>query len=427
MHFPITVRYARNLGLDLLSHTGKFHTSWGDFHSFKNKKALEFECFNMLAHNAKCLIGDQLEPNGRLSQPVYDLIGSVYSQVERLEPWCRDAKAVVDIGVFTPEEFHGRGELGLPPALMGVTRILQRASHQFDVIDSQSDLSRYRVLVLPDDIPVSRELAGKIERYLDEGGSLIASFESGLNGDKTEFNLKALGVTLRDQATCTPDGVLVRGRAFPGNAYADYLLPKGEIGRGLPETEHVMYMKGVEVEALPQSQILSDTIESYFDRTYEHFCSHRQTPSSRKRGYAGIVRNGRVIYFAHPIFRLYDQCAPAWCKQLFLNAVDMLLPDPILRHNGPLTLFATVNRQDKENRLVVHLLHYIPERLSQTIDVIEDVIPLYDVKLSLRAPGDTSKVVMVPEARELAFEFSEGRVEFTVPQINGHQMICIQP
>lgn len=426
MHFPITVRYARNLGLDLLGHTGKFHTSWGDFHSFKNREALEYECLSMLAHGAKCLIGDQLEPSGMLSQPVYDLIGSVYSQVEQLEPWCRGARPVVDIGLFTPEEYTGGGHTALSPALIGATRILQRAAHQFDIVDSQSDFSQYRVLVLPDDIQVSSELAGKLERYLAEGGSLIASFESGLNSDKTEFTLKALGVTLKDQATRTHDGALVRGKTFPGNAYADYLLPKGEIGKGLPETEHVMYMKGVEVEALPQSEVLCDTVVSYFDRTYEHFCSHRQTPSSGKRGYAGIVRNGNVIYFAHPIFRLYDLCGPRWCKQLFLNALDMLLPDPVLRHDGPSTLLATVNRQDREGRLVVHLLHYIPERLSQTIDVIEDVIPLHDVRLSLRVPGRVNEVQLVPEMRVIDFQSVGERIEFTIPRINGHQVVCVQ-
>jgi hypothetical protein len=43
MHFPVTCRYTRNLGKDYLAHTGKFHTSWGDFHSFKNVEALEYE------------------------------------------------------------------------------------------------------------------------------------------------------------------------------------------------------------------------------------------------------------------------------------------------------------------------------------------------------------------------------------------------
>ena len=78
LHFPLTMRYARTLGLDCLGKTGKFHTSWGDFHSFKNAEALQYECFRMLALGAKCSIGDQLHPVGKIDPHVYDLVGSVY-------------------------------------------------------------------------------------------------------------------------------------------------------------------------------------------------------------------------------------------------------------------------------------------------------------------------------------------------------------
>ena len=93
LHFPIAARYARTLGLDYLGMTGKFQTTWGDFHSFKNQAALEFECFHMLALNAKCCVGDQLLPNGRICPDTYDLIGKVYAQVAEKEAWCADARA----------------------------------------------------------------------------------------------------------------------------------------------------------------------------------------------------------------------------------------------------------------------------------------------------------------------------------------------
>ena len=76
--------------------TGRFHTSWGDFHSLKNPAALQFECFQMLALGAKCSVGDQLHPSGRIDPATYDLIGGVYAEVERKEPWCRGARPVVD-------------------------------------------------------------------------------------------------------------------------------------------------------------------------------------------------------------------------------------------------------------------------------------------------------------------------------------------
>lgn len=107
MHFPITMRYARTLGLDCLAHTGKFHIEWGDLHSFKNEKALEYECFRMIAMGAKCLIGDQLDPSGKLNKHVYNMIGNVYKVVERLEAWCDDVKPRNDLAVMTAEEFVG--------------------------------------------------------------------------------------------------------------------------------------------------------------------------------------------------------------------------------------------------------------------------------------------------------------------------------
>lgn len=88
IHFPLTQRYARTLGIPCLSHTGKFHTAWGDFHSFKNQEALEYECFRMIAMGAGAFVGDQLPPAGKIEEHVYYLIGNVYRQIEEKEAWC---------------------------------------------------------------------------------------------------------------------------------------------------------------------------------------------------------------------------------------------------------------------------------------------------------------------------------------------------
>ncbi|MCX8170881.1 MAG: beta-galactosidase trimerization domain-containing protein [Candidatus Bathyarchaeota archaeon] len=410
MHFPIAVRYARNLGVDCLGMTGKFHTSWGDFHSFKNKRALEFECFRMLALAAKCSIGDQLHPSGRICPVTYNLIREVYSQVEEKEPWCKGARPVSEIGVLTPEEFmEGASFTQLPPAIIGVTRMLQEGFHQFEIIDSASDFSRFKVLILPDNIPVSPDLAHKLEKFIADGGSIIASYESGLNSDKTGFALKELGVKLKGPAPYSPD----------------FIVPRGEIGRGLPETEHVMYMRGLEVEPEAGSQVLADVVIPYFNRTYRHFCSHRHTPSSGKVGYPGIIRSGRAIYFIHPIFSQYHKNAPLWCKKLFLNALDMLLPEPLIRAEAPSTALITLNEQTAENRWVLHLLHYIPERRGQDFDIIEDLIPIFNVRVSVRVPKKVEKVMLVPEEAPLDFKVKDNRVEFTIPKVEGHQMVAL--
>jgi hypothetical protein len=424
--FPLSMRYARNFNLDCLSQTGKFHTSWGDFHSFKNRAALEFECFRMLALGAKCMVGDQLQPSGKLSPEVYRLIGSVYRGVEEKEAWCSGVKAIVDIGVLDPAEFRLVDELEPDTALIGAGRMLQECAHQFDVIDSNRDFSKYRVIVLPDTINVSPELDEKLSRYLAEGGAVISSFESGLSPSGESFRFSAAGVSVKREQTRDVEGNLVRGRRYAHNDYADYVVPRGAIGAGLPETEHVMYMRGLEVEAAPCAEVLMDTVMPYFDRDYRHFCSHMQTPSSGRRGYAAVIRNGRSIYFAHPIFRQYDANAPRWCKTLFLNALHQLLPAPVLRHSGPTGILSSLTEQAAESRLIAHFLYYVPERRSREIDTIEDVVPLYDVKASIRLDGrKVRKASLVPQGRELAIAIVEERIEFCIPEIIGHQMVCI--
>jgi hypothetical protein len=401
-HFSLSARYARTLGIPVLGMTGKFHTAWGDFQSYKNQAALEFECFRMLALNATCSVGDQLNPNGAIDETTYELIGAVYRSVAEKEPWCAGATPLVEIGVLTPEEYSGDR---IPTETSGASKMLTELGHQFDFIDSQADFSAYRVLILPDSIPVSGGLADKLKRYLDAGGSLLVSHRS---ADNASFAADVLGVEVVGDAPYSPD----------------FILPDDALAGGLPNTEHVMYKRGLELRAVNGGEVLAQTVVPYFNRTWEHFCSHRHTPSSGEVGYPGVIRKGNAITFAHPVFTQYDEIAPRWVKQLVGNALTQLLPQPLLKHDGPSTLMATVNAQD--TRRVVHLLHYIPTRRGRDMDIIEDVIPLHNVTVWLKSDASISSVTAVPGGKPLDFTQDGDYVRFTLPVLNGHRMIAVE-
>ena len=412
LHFPATARYARTLGFETIGMTAKFHRLWGDFHSFKNKAALEFEAYRTLAMGSKCCVGDQLLPGGRLCAVTYDLIGSVYAEVEKKEPWCRGARAVSEIGLLTPEEFTytGRPEgTGMPRSIWGAVRMLQETPYQFDVIDSESDWSPYKLLILPDDIPVDERYAKLLEDFAAKGGAVIATGRSGLAPDGSGFASDLFGVSLKGEAPYQPD----------------FLMPSDRIGRGLPKTEHAVYERALEVEALEGAEVLADVRVPLFNRSYRHFCSHAHAPSSGKVGYPGIVRKGQVIYFAHPHFTQYYNNALLWCKKFIVEAIDLLLPDSLIRWDAPSTAQVALNAQPEENRWIVHLLHYIPERRGQESDVIEDVIPIFNVAMSVKTDKPVREVACVPGGEKISFEQESGRIGFTVPKVDGHQMIAI--
>jgi hypothetical protein len=275
-----------------------------------------------------------------------------------------------------------------------------------------------------DHVPVFGKLAQKLERYVAHGGSVIASFASGMDEAETRFNTDLFGVTVIHPGPRDLNGNLVRGKAFEHHDYCEYLLPKGAIGRGLPQTEHAMYRRGMAIQAA-DAEVLAPMVGSFFDRTYRHFCSHRQTPSSGKEVQPGIVRKGRCIYFSSPIFTQYNDNAPLWCKRLVLNAVNILLPDPLVKHDGPSTLQVTLTQQASQGRWILHLLHFIPERRSDSLDVIEDVIPLFKVKVEVKTAASIREVTVVPEEAPLNFRAEEAYTVFEVERIYGHAMVSL--
>jgi hypothetical protein len=184
-----------------------------------------------------------------------------------------------------------------------------------------------------------------------------------------------------------------------------------------------MYLRGLEVEATSGTQVLAPVILPYFDRTWRHFCSHQQSPSSGKAGHPAVVQRGRTIYFSHPLFGTYQTNAAPWCKRLFLNAVEMLLGAPLVRHNGPSTVQMMINEQPDQQRWVLHILHYIPEHRSTTVDVLEDVIPLHELEVSVRLPQPAKQVLAVPQKQAVTFRQEQDRVVFTLPKVAGHQMV----
>ena len=71
---------------------------------------------------------------------------------------------------------------------------------------------------------------------------------------------------------------------------------------------------------------------------------------------------------------------------------------------------------------VLHLLHYIPERRGKKFDTVEDVIPVYEIGLTLNLPKKVTGVRLVPEGEALRFEQGDA-LTFILPRLEGHQMV----
>ena len=407
-YFTIASRYAGHFGKEMLGMTGKYHTSWGDFHSLKNLPALEFECFHMLAMGTGCSIGDQLHPWGKLSQATYDLIGKVYKSVEEKEPYCRGAVPRAEVAVLYPQESRSPvidGD-GLQRSLVGACHILQELAYQYTIIDSEMDFSPYKVLILPDEVDYTDELLEKLVEYTDDGGALFATFNSCIdkNGANRLYGVKS-----------------VRASEYS----REFVLPNSRIGKNLPKEPFVMYERGNDAESV-DAEIIMQKTEPWMERKDGRFCGHLHAPTTSREKKIEMTRKGNAVYCVHPLFSLYRKNASKWCKEMVRDVLEELMPDKMVVHNGPSTLYCILNRKD-ENTDILHLLHYIPLKTSEDIYTIEDVIPLRDLSVSLLAKEQNPKAVcLVPEGIEIPFAVKEGRLNLVLEKINGHRMIEIE-
>ena len=408
LHFPVTARHARVRALPTVGMTAAFFGPWGDVSSFKPRAALQYECFSMLGHGAGCSVGDQLHPLGTLNRATYDLIGGVFGQVKAREPWCVESENISEIAVLHPEGFDAADGL-VDRSAAGAELMLSEGHHLFDFVDGGCDLSPYAVVVVPDKIRLGPELADTLQQHLDRGGALIASHLSGLKPNDDTFALDAIGADCAGMSEHDPD----------------FLRPGPQLAEGLPPSELVMYSRPVKVCPHQGTEVLATALRPYFNRTYRHFHSHRHAPVAGPAGYPAIIRRGRVIYFAHKIFELYRRKGAPWCRDLLLGAVDLLLPQPLLRTDAPPSCAVTLRRQPHRNRWVLHLWHYIPRATSEAFLVVDRATPLSNITLRVRTQHRPTRVVAAPDGRDLPFTHHAPYTEVTLPHLDGHRMVVL--
>ena len=161
------------------------------------------------------------------------------------------------------------------------------------------------------------------------------------------------------------------------------------------------------------------------------YCSHQHAPTPDYERKGELFQKGNVIYCAHPVFGIYRKNAPKWCKVMVGDAIQRLCGNKMVSHNGPSSLLCILNQktpdQAEKNCKILHLLHYIPEKRSEEIYTLEDVIPLYHTEFRVHLGGRHVKEMrLVPENKSIVYEETGGYVEFEIEKIEGHQMVEIR-
>ena len=407
-HFPIAASYINKYDQELAMMNGKFHFSWGDFGSLRNEAALEYECFRALSYGAKVCVGDQLHPTGRLDPVVYRRIGKVFEQIERKEPWLHGTRPAAEIGVFIASD-NSRNPA--EPSLIeeGAYRALIETHYTFQFLNSLDDLSPYALLILPDHFVPDKNLAARIDAYVAGGGKLLLTGDAGVDKGTGEYVLSCIRAKYVKQSDYKM-------------RYLRLACPDFE---AIPQIDHILYERGCVLEAGEGEMCAAQIVDPYFDRTWQHFCSHRQTPpKTESDGEPGILFGAGYAIVSSPLFTDYILNGYIAHRDIVSACIRHLLPAPMIRTDFPSVSEMTV--RTGEDFTVLHILNYVCQKRSKRLEIIEEKYTVPDGKICLRADKAPERVFLAPEERDVPFCYADGYVTITPGPVCGHTMIVVQ-
>ncbi|RIH66953.1 hypothetical protein D1164_00535 [Mariniphaga sediminis] len=406
-YLPVLSHYVRTLGdMPVLNMTGRFY-DWGDFGGLRPEPALKSELLYGLANGMRPNVGGHFHPRGDLNNAVFDRIEKIYKELQTMEPWFDNAKNVTEIAIVYPKSIQNiRGDRQLKSAV----RMLSELNHQFDVVTTFSDWSKYKVLVIPDGITFNEEVTRRVKEHLAAGKAVISSGSSGLDAEKTRFALeKEWGLTYEGENDFDPAYFTV-GENFNSH---------------LPDMPLSLYASGINVEPLPGTEVEAYLIKPYFNRHWDGEYAFYYTPPDQVTEKPALTVNGNVAHFSHRIFSGYGDKASVELRTVFSNVLDNYLSRPLFKSDD-LPSFARAFVTEQPGRKMVHLLSYVPEKRGHT-EMIEEPIELHNVKISLRNDGTRPKrVYLAPEKKSLPFKQVDDYIEVTVPKCKGYSLVVFE-
>lgn len=428
-YFPVDVRYARSFGGPVCGQTGRFQHHWADFGGLKHPEQLRIEVAGIVAQGAQVCIGDQPGPSGRLDPAVYATVGAVYRELEAVQEYLESAAPVVEAAVIVAGElladparistssdgYQPTGPQSWSNSVVGIADLLLDQRVLFDLVEPGGDLSRYRLLVVPDQTAMSASLVDQLHAHLAKGAAVIAA---------------GRGLLLESGESWIP-GAKAAGRS-PFSV--PFMVPDPSIAATVASFPYALYGGSQQVEVENNdATVLAQLGEPIFERTPEQFTSHGYSPYSHDSSYAAAwhqpCENGQLGLLAFDVGTDYLATGYWVYRELFGLIVDAVLPNRVVSTNLPPSVEITVTRQELAtgSRTLVHVVpEFTRRRWGSRIDGYGPQPPLTDVSMSLALDVPVERGALARGDSPVDVGSRDGRVHLTINRILGPEIIVLE-
>ena len=359
-----------------------------------------------------------------------DIVDKIYQVHYRNEQYLRNIAPIARVGMLFSEQNRNYGSetwqqksgdhsLGMYHALIEDRMPFEMVNDR--LLDSEH-LKNFKLLVLPNIAALSTEQCDQLRKFVEGGGSILATFETSLYDEagrrRIDFGLADLfGVSYDKSVEGPMQNSYLRLKKDPATNQFHPVLKDLEDAYRIINTIN-------SVKVIPRSSFTSPVtlIPTYPDLPMEDV--YPRVPETDIRElYLRDVGNGRIAYFPGDIDRSFWQIMGNDHGKLLRNTIRWALKEePIVEVKGPGVIDVTLWRQ--ENSMTVHLVNLTNPMMMK--GPFRELIPVA-AQVSIKIPQDTKVkgVNLLVGGQKPSFEIREDKVILTVPLIYDHEIIGI--
>ena len=405
----------------------------GDLVTLKSQALLTCKAFSAVAHDAAFIFIDSVDPVGTLNPAVYRRMRAVFRQTAPYDAYS-GGTLCQDVGLyFSTESKFSFAQNGKTPleidawnaamphleAVMGVARTLIQHHIPFGVVTRANldHLAKYRVLILPDVLMMSKREAEAIRDYVRRGGAIYAS--------KHTSAFRSDGAKLDDFMLADVFGASYRGETAHS---LTYVAPTPAGSRLLADctVQHPLCEHGTQMRARShrKAQVLGTLVLPYTDPAdASRFVSiHCNPPGIAPKSDAdAIVFNrfgkGRSIYVGGQLER--ENYEPH--QKTFLNLLHaLLLRQPLtFEADAPKVVEIVAFHQADRRRYIFSLLNFQEELPN---------VPVSGIRLRVRLGRGRKlqRAILLPKEKPLTCSVGGRVVTVAVPRLETFHMLAVE-
>ena len=361
------------------------------------------------------------------------VVERIYEWHYRHESYLRNESPVAAIGLLYSEQtarYHPGVAAGdrTEDHVLGMYHALIEARMPFELVHeaflTPDRLDRFKVLVLADAAALSHAQCEAIRRFVERGGSVVATFASSLYDEwgqqRKDFGLAdVFGVSFAGRIEGPMQNSYLNLDADPSTKTHHQVL------RGLEDAPRII--NGVfRVEVRPTQEFPSPVtlVPSYPDLPMEDV--YPRVPRTQTRElYLREVGRGRVAYIPWDIDRTFWEVLSPDHGKLLRNVLTWAMsqePAPV-EVDGRGAMDVTVWRQ--RNSMTVHLVNLTNPMMMK--GPLREIIPIGPLTVRVRVPNGQrpTKVKLLTAGTAAAPQEAGGVITTKVPTVDVHEVIAI--